>query len=213
MRDTCRTICRQKFYQQLKTAPVDVLLQDELNHPSLFLLNRRLRREANYPILSIVHHPRCYESHPIVLKWLYRQIERSYLSSVNGFIFNSATTRRAVSQILDRSTLPRSIVAHPAGDRFESTLTPDQIVTRSTQSGPLRVVFVGNLIPRKGLHVLIEALALLPPGTCEIDRRREYEHRSPLHTIDPTANQTVSRNKRPNDRDAAGRRPGRHTGE
>ncbi len=124
--------------------------------------------KRNYPILSIIHHPRCYESHPIVLNWLYCQIERAYLASVNGFIFNSVTTRRAVSQILDRSTLPRSIVAHPAGDRFKSMLTSDQIVVRANQSGPLRVVFVGNLIPRKGLHILIEALALLPPDTCEL---------------------------------------------
>ncbi len=156
------------FYRQLRTAPIDILVQDELNHPSLFQINRRLRREAPYPILSIVHHPRSYESHPIALKWLYRRIERSYLSSVDGFIFNSETTRRAVSQILDRSTLPRSIVAYPAGDRFQPALTPDQIMARSRQSDRLRLVFVGNLIPRKGLHVLIEALALLPPDTCEL---------------------------------------------
>jgi glycosyltransferase involved in cell wall biosynthesis len=118
--------------------------------------------------VSIVHHPRCYESHPVALKWLYRLIERSYLSSVDGFIFNSETTRTAVSRILDRSTLPNTLVAYPAGDRFQPSLTSDQIAARSNHSGPLRIVFVGNLIPRKGLHVLIEALAKLPPAACEL---------------------------------------------
>ena len=36
---------------------------------------------------------------------------------------------------------------------------------RAPPSGPLRVLFVGNLIPRKGLLVLIAALGRLPRGT------------------------------------------------
>ena len=39
-----------KFRQQLVNLEVDILLQDELNHPSLFLLNGWLRSRVTYPI-------------------------------------------------------------------------------------------------------------------------------------------------------------------
>ncbi|HEX7504353.1 MAG TPA: hypothetical protein VF336_03710, partial [Syntrophales bacterium] len=39
----------------LSGSSLDILIEDELNHPSLFFLNQRLRRRAAYPILSLVH--------------------------------------------------------------------------------------------------------------------------------------------------------------
>ena len=47
----------------LRAVEFDVLLQDELNHPSLFRLNERLRGKIEYPIVSIVHHLRSSEAH------------------------------------------------------------------------------------------------------------------------------------------------------
>ena len=75
--------------EQLRMAEFDLLLQDELNHPSLFWLNRRLRGEVNYPIVSIVHHLRSSEARPRWQNWFYRLVEQQYLASVDGFIFNS----------------------------------------------------------------------------------------------------------------------------
>src|SRR4030067_2729018 len=42
--------------ERLLNARLDVLLQDELIHPSLFLLNKRLRERFPYPLVSFVHH-------------------------------------------------------------------------------------------------------------------------------------------------------------
>ena len=50
---------------------------------------------------------------------------------------------------LDRTELARSAVAAPGGDRFTVTLTPEEIQSRASQPGPLRLVFVGDLIRRK----------------------------------------------------------------
>ena len=149
-------------------APFDVLLQDELNHPSLLRLNRRLRGRVSYPVVSIVHHLRGSEQHAPGAQEFYRWIERRYLLSVDGFICNSETTRRAVTAALDRTELARSVVAYPGGDRFTATLTPEDIQRRARRSGPLRLVFVGNIIRRKGLLVLLEALLKLPSGTCQL---------------------------------------------
>ncbi|MDW8327552.1 MAG: glycosyltransferase, partial [Anaerolineales bacterium] len=85
--------------RRLAAAHFDVLLQDELNHPSLFLLNRRLRLRVRYPFISIVHHLRCCERRPTWQNALYRRIEAAYLRSVDGFVFNSETTREAVSAL------------------------------------------------------------------------------------------------------------------
>ena len=146
--------------EQLRLANFDLLLQDELNHPSLFWLNQRLRGQISYPIVSIVHHLRSSELRPNWQNWFYRQIEQRYLASVDGFIFNSQTTRQVVQSLVgDQQPY---VVATPAGDRFQPTITPQQIEARAYQPGPLRLLFVGNLIPRKGLHILLEAVAGLP---------------------------------------------------
>jgi glycosyltransferase involved in cell wall biosynthesis len=143
--------------RRLKTLPVDLLLQDELNHPSLFWINSRLKGELPYPQVGVVHHLRCQEvEHPSLLRRFYQTVERRYLASVDAFLFNSQTTRQAVAQL--RPELPPSAVIYPAGDRFEPTIDPAAIRRRAFRRGPFELLYVGSLIPRKGLHVLLQAL-------------------------------------------------------
>ena len=172
-----------RLYRRLRELSVDILLQDELNHPSLALVNRRLRRRRpRYPLISIVHHLRSSEQHPRRLLPLYRAVERCYLRTVDGFIFNSRTTRQAVAELREESeeergerenfTALRGVIAYPAADHLP---VPDEgaaqrlISARQSDAGPLRILFVGNLIPRKGLHHLIAALSRLPPAEWRLD--------------------------------------------
>jgi glycosyltransferase involved in cell wall biosynthesis len=151
-------------------AGLDVLIQDELNHPSLIFANRV---PHPYPIISLVHHLRCSEQRPVWRKAIYRLIERNYLRSVDGFIFNSSTTREVV-HALAGSGKP-FLVAYPPTDRFGDGLSADAgpaaglIRARSMESSPLRILFIGNIIHRKGLHMLLSALAIMPPGCCQLD--------------------------------------------
>lgn len=138
--------------------PVDVLLQDELAHPSLVGCNYRLRARRDIPTVAIVHHLRCSETHPLPLKQLYRAVEQHYLTGVDGAICNSEPTRKTVEALAALNT----IVAPPAGDQFDPDVSPDEIETRATEDGPLRIVFLGSLIPRKGLDTLIDGLSRLP---------------------------------------------------
>ncbi|CAG0936160.1 Phosphatidyl-myo-inositol mannosyltransferase [Thermoflexales bacterium] len=156
------------LYRRVRATELDVLLEDELNHPSVLRLNRQLRGQVRYPIVSIVHHLRGCETHASILRAGYRWIERHYLASVDGFICNSETTRRTIAAALQRAELARSVVVPPAGDRFASTITPEIIEQRAHEAGPLRLVFVGNVIPRKRLLVLLEALLQLPTGLCQL---------------------------------------------
>ena len=151
--------------QRMNNLQVDILLQDELNHPSLFWLNRRLKPRP-YKIVAIVHHLRISEQHSWPMRWLFRQVERSYLKSVDAFVYNSQTTRQVVEAVT-ASRRP-GVVALPAGDHVNAQIGAVQITERAQQPGPLRVVFIGNLIPRKGLEVLLSALARTQDGCCQL---------------------------------------------
>ena len=131
----------------------DVLLQDELCHPSLAWANGRFARRA--PVVAIVHHLRSSEARPRWQNALYRGVERRYLRSVDGFIYNSRTTQQSVEALVG-SGRPH-VLAFPGGDRF----APPGASSAEPAGGPLRLLFVGNIIPRKGLHVLLAALALV----------------------------------------------------
>ena len=162
-----------RLYRRLRELSVDVLLQDELNHPSLALVNRRL--QPRYPMISIVHHLRSSEQHARGLLPLYRAVERSYLRAVDGFIFNSEATRQAVAGLQGESEnlAPLGgVIAYPAADHLpvpDEGAAQELIDARQSSAGPLRILFVGNLIARKGLHYLIDALSRLPSADWRLD--------------------------------------------
>src|SRR5436853_29765 len=91
----------RSLLHQLQKAELDVLIQDELNHPSLFAMNRRLKRRVEYPLITLVHLLRSSESHSASAKSIYRAVERRYFRNIDGAIFNSQTTRRAVGLYRD----------------------------------------------------------------------------------------------------------------
>ncbi len=127
----------------------DVLVEDHLCHPSLVLLNRAL----DVPIVAVVHHLRSDERRANWQNRAYRAVERRYVRGLDAAVCNSETTRRSVVSLSDLPTT----VAYPAGDRFDRFASSTPI--RRGFDGMLRLVFLGNVIPRKGLHVLLRGLS------------------------------------------------------
>jgi glycosyltransferase involved in cell wall biosynthesis len=132
---------------------LDILIQDELNHPSLIFANQA---QHPYPIISLVHHLRCSELRPNWQNTFYRVIEKRYLESVEAFIFNSQTTESVVNGLIGKAK--PSIVAYPPTDRFGDAVPEEEVISRAKMN-PLRVLFLGNVIERKGLHTLLKAVS------------------------------------------------------
>jgi glycosyltransferase involved in cell wall biosynthesis len=141
---------------------LDILIQDELNHPSLIFANQG---KHPYPVISLVHHLRCSELRPKWQNIVYRWVEKKYLGSVDGFIFNSRTTENVVSSLVGNNR--PSLVAYPPTDQFGEPISEAAIRERA-KSKELRILFLGNVIHRKGLHTLLEAVRA-QPGTSRID--------------------------------------------
>ena len=141
---------------------LDILIQDELNHPSLIFANQGKHR---YPVISLVHHLRCSELRPQWQNAFYRVVEKQYLNSVDGFIFNSVTTKDMVSGLLGHEK--PGMIAYPPTDQFGDPISEDEITSRS-QASPLQVLFLGNVIKRKGLHTLLRAINL-GSLACKVD--------------------------------------------
>ncbi|HET9912830.1 MAG TPA: glycosyltransferase family 4 protein, partial [Anaerolineales bacterium] len=141
----------------------DILVQDELNHPSLILANRG---KHPYPIISLVHHLRCSELRPKWQNAFYRLVEKKYLQSVDGFIFNSKTTERVVNRLLE-SRKP-GVIGYPPIHRFGEPTSQAEIKSRA-MTNPLRILFLGNVIERKGLHTLLNALLIIQSSLFILD--------------------------------------------
>jgi len=148
--------------QLIAAASIDMLVEDAMVHPSVVLLNRRISRQINIPVITLVHLLTSFDHHPCYSARLFRTIERRYLQSVSGIIANSQTTLVQTRELLN-DRLPPHCLAVPAGDNFpEVSIDIDVISQRALAPGPLQILVVGNVIRRKGLHVLIQALRQLP---------------------------------------------------
>jgi glycosyltransferase involved in cell wall biosynthesis len=127
----------------------DLILEDELCHPSLIEINYELRR-SGIKLVSIVHHLSCCAVRSD--KKRPECLEREYLGTVDGFIFSSRSTRDSVISLLGHDV--EGVVAHPGKDHLVVSSDP----LSPLPPPPLRMLFVGNVVPHKGLDVLIRAM-------------------------------------------------------
>jgi glycosyltransferase involved in cell wall biosynthesis len=145
------------FLDRMINGGFDLIIQDELNHPSLFAMNWKLKSRIRTPLVSIVHHLRVSEQTSRYFLPLIRTIEKKYLQSIDRFIFNSYTTRAEVTDLM--GTEPIGLVAYPGKDLLTTGMLQNEIALRCKRLHPVRFVFAGNLIPRKGLISAVQALA------------------------------------------------------
>lgn len=137
---------------RLAALDVDALLVDELCHPSLAGVVGRLPQ----PTVGLVHHLRSAEPGSPLRRRLDRALERRFLAGCDAYVFNGETTRETVGRLVDPSP---SVVARPGADRLGGDPpTADEVRDRAAD-GPLRVLAVGSVVPRKGHRTLLDGLA------------------------------------------------------
>jgi glycosyltransferase involved in cell wall biosynthesis len=135
----------------------DVVIQDELCHPAVFLRNRQLRR-AGVPVVSLVHNLASCQPDTRA-RAIVRACERHYLRGVDAVIAVCAGTAADVRACAGRD-LPTAI-ARAGRDEMIGEVAIDEthVRERAHAPGPLRLVFVGQVDRHKGLHRLLPALA------------------------------------------------------
>jgi glycosyltransferase involved in cell wall biosynthesis len=109
------------------------------------------------PLLALVHHPLALELGLTAERAeSLRRSEQAALASVRGVIVTSAATARLI--ISDyRVPAERVTIARPGSDRIP--LARHKPAGRS--DGRVQLLSVGAIVPRKGFHVLVAALAEL----------------------------------------------------
>jgi glycosyltransferase involved in cell wall biosynthesis len=145
-----------KIVQSLLAGEPDLILQDELCHPSLALANHRLKQMGAPPLVSLVHHLMTDEEHPQLMHLVYKATERLYFSGINGVLANTHVTLSRVREVSHRE-LP-AMVAWPGGSLPGPPLQRTALNDRLKRQRPLHILFVGNLIERKLVTTLISSM-------------------------------------------------------
>lgn len=135
---------------ELRNLDVDLVVEDGLAHPSLLLPNRRI----DVPIVAL-----CHMLKSVAATARYRplvgSVERRFLESVDAAIYNSDATRSAARSLSETEV---ETVVPPGRDRYDTAVTTAEIRDRAGWER-LELLFVGNVVERKGLDTLVEGLA------------------------------------------------------
>ena len=106
---------------------------------------------VTHPLIALVHHPLALETGLTAEQAAaLRTSERRALSVTHAVVANSAATARALCE--DYGVPAERITVAPPG-------TDRALVAPRQHSGPVALLAVGAVVPRKGYDVLIEALA------------------------------------------------------
>jgi glycosyltransferase involved in cell wall biosynthesis len=139
-----------ELLNRIREGALDLLIEDELAHPSLIEANSKLR--GSLPIISVVHNLSCQVATSMIDRESFAFHERKFLEGVDAFVYNSESTRSAVESLIRHKTL--GCVAYPGKDHL-GKMTGQE---RDFDSSTLNLLYVGNLLPYKGLDVLVRAL-------------------------------------------------------
>lgn len=128
----------------------DVVIEDEMAHAALWLFNLWAKRMSSLKLVALVH---MFSWVASPARWhasLLKLTEKRMLAACDLIVANSKHTKQ-VAETMGLST-DAIVVVYPG---FDADLITSQ---EPHQKEDIRLLFVGNLDPRKGLDTLIEAM-------------------------------------------------------
>jgi glycosyltransferase involved in cell wall biosynthesis len=152
-----------RWLDEVVAGTPDLVLVDELNHAAVGSVGmERLRRNLpEVPVVAVVHHLRVDEAPFRFRAWLR---ERRFLSRCDGWICNTSATLGRVRRVA--GCRRSSAVVYPGAD--EGGASGERPAAAPENDGTCRIIFVGNVIPRKNLHRLVGAAAGLAGAVLDV---------------------------------------------
>ena len=151
VRELCRDASRKDEKRPL-------LIVDELTHPSFFL--PLLFRSRPIPkLVTLVHHLRIEERVGIVERLVSGLFEKVLLNHSALIIVNSSVTETSIRRLLKYDIPVR--VCKPGCDTFAHLIDSGTDYEKTASGEEVRLLAVGNVIPRKGHLALVNALLSL----------------------------------------------------
>ncbi len=143
----------------------DLVIEDELCHISVFILNHILKRQGRTRIAVIVHLLHWLEIvrwqlSSIIVKW----IEKKMLLAADLIIANSNYTKKEIT----RMGVPEKTVeiVYPG---YDPPFKLSKVNRKERSKGITKILFVGSCLPHKGLKYLIEAVYRLKDPNIHLD--------------------------------------------
>ena len=147
---------------RLSSRKYDLIIEDGWTHPTTLLFNLVCRLTGNVRLVIIEHQVRS-ATISNRFKLIARMVEKLALSSAQLIVTASAFLSGAVERLVGENS--DIAIASPGSGPHAG---PERI-QRDSQEQPLRLLFVGNCTPLKGLDYLIEAISLLKDLDLRLD--------------------------------------------
>ncbi|HZW57635.1 MAG TPA: glycosyltransferase family 4 protein [Nitrososphaerales archaeon] len=153
----------------------DLIVEDGMIYRSVAIVNSLLCRRT--PLLGIIHMIDWRACRSNMSARISRVLERRMISPLSCIVVNSKDTRAQVRSLLGPATRGDQMLSliYPGydspttfSDNKDDQAFQGQAASRTgysqaeeDDSSQVRILYAGQIIPRKGLHLLIEALAML----------------------------------------------------
>jgi glycosyltransferase involved in cell wall biosynthesis len=142
----------------------DAIILDSWAHPALALFSLALRPASRIRVVAIVHQLRGPERRAGAARFIAESIERASLARSDLIVTVSDFMRRNIEELLGAGR--PVLVARPGCDLRRQRV---DIAGKGVKAGPVRLLFVGNCVRRKGLDLLVSALSRVEGAPVRLD--------------------------------------------
>jgi len=156
------------YFLRKKNEP-DIIIEDFYMHPWLFLFNWIIKIFTKKKIIVLVQSFYHFNQNNVLLNFIDKIVAIFFLRPIDIVIANSQTTAKELEYMgIKRSKIQ---VIYPGTDLKQVLLSDNnENYKNKKNSEKIKLLSVVNYEPRKGIHFLLEALALLKKNNLNIKK-------------------------------------------